>query len=295
VLDGYPYRDRRLTIVVRLPPAGGDAGAYEVGTVHVGGRIFTGEVADAQLVSPIEIELVDRAEPAAAMHLVEATEGPDTPTLAVTALPRGAELAISNASNVKRNIYRDGVRVAAELEGNTWIDRDIDLANHSACWSVENVDVHGDVSQRSPVACLFGARGERAQTIPEPHVDSFDAEVRAQYTGEHLIQLIAANESGPVNTGVTCAVKHVTVEHLPDRATVATGHIFAPHAEGWHESSFVRARLVAGERYRIVIGDAPTALNMSTFAHFARYTGGAGGATGAVNRMDVTSLRLIAR
>ena len=87
----------------------------------------------------------------------------------------------------------------------------------------------------------------------------------------------------------------MTIEHLPDRATVATGHVFVPHAEGMRESSFVRASLVANERYRIRVGDAPTAVNMSAFEHFARYTGGKGGASGALNRMDVAAVRVIAR
>ena len=55
----------------------------------------------------------------------------------------------------------------------------------------------------------------------------------------------------------------------------------------------MRVRLVAGQRYRIRIADAPTAVNMSAFEHFARYTG-VGGAAGAVNRMHVAELRLIA-
>ena len=295
-LHDYPYRGRRLNIVVRLPtPVSGDGGAYAVGTIRVGGRVVTGEVLDAQLGSPIEIELVDRAEPPSAIRVVEPIDGPEMPALKVAALPRGAKLTFSATPNAKRNVYRDGTRIASALDASEYTDREVDLAARSACWSVENVDARtGEVSHRSPPACLFGARGERMQTL-EVRGDSFVAEVRARFTGEHLIQLKAANKNGPVNTGVTCAVKHVSIERLPDGAAVATGHIFVPHAEGVHDSSFVRARLVAGERYRIRVGDAPTALNMSAFEHFSRYTGGAGGSAGALNRMDAAALRIIAR
>ena len=303
VLDGYPYRGRRLTITVRLPPAGGDGGAYSVGAVRVGGRVVTGEVPDAELASPIEIDLVDplrtpcgsaarrgeaaacdRPEPAAAMRIVDPIDAPEMPTLTAAPLARGAKLTFSTAA--PHTIYRDGVRVASAVTAREWIDRDA----AAACWSAEDVDPKtGDVSHRSPPTCLFG---DRAQHIP---IKANDAEVRARFTGEHLIQLVASNESGPINTGVTCAVKHVTIEHVPDGAQVATGHIVMPHAVGPHPSSFVRARLVAGERYRVRIGDAPTALNMSSFEHFARYTGGNGGARGALNAADITELVVIAR
>ena len=68
-----------------------------------------------------------------------------------------------------------------------------------------------------------------------------------------------------------------------------------PHSTTALLSSFVRVRLIAGERYRIRIGDAPTATNMSALEHFSHYTRGTGGAGGARNRITAVQLRLIAR
>jgi hypothetical protein len=315
VLDGYRYRGRRLTVTVHLPPGGG-AGAYEVGNVRVDGRAVPGgEVPDAQLATSarVDIELVDRAEPASAMRLVDASGpvyGPDAPTLSVELIAGGARIAYSASLPV--DIYRDGVRVATALapDARTWIDRGVDLATRSACWSAETVDARtGDVSHRSRPVCLFGEHGERVQTIgaqtlgtittgPRPYVAGpIDTEARAAYSGDHLVSLVAANGSGPINTGVTCGVKHVTITHVPDGAVVGEGHVLVPHGgswDDWRESSFVRARLVAKERYRIRIDDAPTALNMSAFEHFSHYTGGAGGVAGALDQIHVAELRVIA-
>ena len=299
VLDGYPYRGRKLTITVRLPPRGGDGGAYRVGAVRVAGRVLTGDVQDlvvpdSQLASPIEIELVDRPEPTSTMRVAEPVDGPEMPGLDVEPQARGAKLTFTGTG--KRNVYRDGVRVASAIDAREWTDPDIDLRTRSACWSAETVDQRtNEVSHRSPAKCLFGARGERMQVFPLTGTDPFEIEVRAQYTGEHLVQLVATNRDGPVNTGVTCAVKRVVVENLRDGAIVGDAHVYVPHATEQLPSSYVRAQLVAGERYRIRIGNAATALNMSALEHFAHYTGGAGGVGGQLNRITAATLRLIAR
>jgi hypothetical protein len=325
-LAGYPYRGRRITITVHLPPRTGDtAGAYAVGAVRVDGRSVAGEIPDAALgAAPrIDVELVDRPELAAAIQLVDTSHpdalyAPAEPELLVAPLAGGgARVAVigTTATSVL-TIYRDGVRVASAVDAPNYLDRDVDLRGHTVCWSAEGVDVAtGAVSHRAQPACLFGERGERMQTIAaaalrptsgrldpghgRPHLtgwDAFEADLRPQFTGDHLIELVAANGNGPVNTGITCGVKHVAV--TLDGAVVAEGYVVVPHGRGWddwRESSFVRARLEAGKRYLIRVGDAPAAINMSALDHFAHYTGGAGGASGPVDRFDVAELRLIAR
>ena len=63
----------------------------------------------------------------------------------------------------------------------------------------------------------------------------------------------------------------------------------------WEDSSFVRASLVAGRSYRIVIRGDEDVVNMSSFAHFERYTGGLGGSGGAFNRVNIAELRIFSR
>jgi hypothetical protein len=217
-------------------------------------------------------------------------------------------------------VYRDGRRVAVgQAEGpegvTDWIDRAATGDSPTPCYSVEAVDPRtGNVSHRSRAVCWRGvddghlqrvsARDFRIDGRPvDPAATSLVVEgghevevplLRPRRSGDHLLSFAASNRSGPINTGVTCAVRHVSVRELPAGTVVAEGIVFTPHSEA-SESSFLRVRLDASRTYRVLIGDSSRAINMSDFAHFARYTGGAGGARGPVNRMDVHELRLLWR
>jgi hypothetical protein len=68
-------------------------------------------------------------------------------------------------------------------------------------------------------------------------------------TGPHLVQVVYGNGAGPINTGITCAVKRVTVEDTGTGQVVASGVILMPHLgrwDTWGNSTFVRADLTAG-------------------------------------------------
>jgi hypothetical protein len=117
-------------------------------------------------------------------------------------------------------------------------------------------------------------------------------------TGPHLVQVVYGNGAGPINTGITCAVKRVTVEDTGTGQVVASGVILMPHLgrwDTWGNSTFVRADLTAGRTYRVVLSDDAGTVNMSAFAHFARYTGGTGGAGGEFARVNIAELKLLAR
>jgi hypothetical protein len=60
----------------------------------------------------------------------------------------------------------------------------------------------------------------------------------------------------------------------------------------WGESSLVRANLVAGKTYRMVLADDDFGVNMSSFMHFASY-GGTGGASGVFDRVNVSELKAL--
>jgi glycogen debranching enzyme len=117
------------------------------------------------------------------------------------------------------------------------------------------------------------------------------AAFEARAPGPHEIQLLGENP-GPINTGVTCAVRRVRVLPESGGAPVAEGYVFLPH--GGHESSPLRVGLELGRRYRIVVDEDDVSVNMSAFAHFARYTGGPGGVEGARNTLELRALRVTA-
>ncbi|MFO0649580.1 MAG: hypothetical protein U0326_25325 [Polyangiales bacterium] len=227
-------------------------------------------------------------------------------------------------ADVRFNVYRMGTLVGRDLAGTTtsWIDPDLrDGASPEACYVVETYFVtSGNRSQRSQPACWWGRDGHLARSVLAydfDHVGGTAASdhgrfhyenwgdaghsltvpyLRPDAAGDHLIQVIAGNGSGGFTTGVTCGVKRVRVQELPAGTDVATGYVLMPQAgdwDAWRGSSFVRARLDPTRAYRIVVDGDERAVNMSSFAHFERYTGGTGGRGGAFNRVNISEVRVL--
>jgi hypothetical protein len=109
--------------------------------------------------------------------------------------------------------------------------------------------------------------------------------------GPYRAEIAFGNAFGPINTGVTAAVKWIEVTDLTSGASQGTA-VFMPHQSHWGVwawSSTAGFKLKAGRHYRLSVSDAK---NMSYLKHFDRYTAGRGGADGPVNRVNVSGVRL---
>ncbi|HHH28963.1 MAG TPA: hypothetical protein ENK57_11555, partial [Polyangiaceae bacterium] len=237
--------------------------------------------------------------------------GPRTPAITGITLD-GGDLGLSidlggeSPADVTIDVYRDGARIAQDLPGTTsyWVDPTASQATTSHCYTVETRFSSGTRSQHAKASCWWGAGFERIQSVG---AQSFNAQggtlvfnhgewhhenwgdpdhsltiagVSPSYTGTHYIQLRAGNGAGPVDTGVTCAVK--LVEVLDGNTVVGSGYAMMPHLgtwSVWKDSSFVAVDLDASKTYSIVIREDPRAINMSERDHFAIYDqiGGSGG------------------
>ena len=107
----------------------------------------------------------------------------------------------------------------------------------------------------------------------------------APATGDYRVSLDYANDHGPINTGITAAVKMLRVhcggsdeQRLP---------IVMPHSVRAQPSTWGRFTATAGAACQFNLDDG---FNMSYLAHFAHYTGGAGGSAGPLNQADVHDL-----
>ena len=94
------------------------------------------------------------------------------------------------------------------------------------------------------------------------------------------------NPNGPINTGVTAAVKQLAVQcpgQPPQRATVVM-----PHSVGPQDSTAAEFDLPKGScTFTLEPG-----FNMSALEHFAQYNGGKGGRDGVLNAANVSALLL---
>jgi hypothetical protein len=90
----------------------------------------------------------------------------------------------------------------------------------------------------------------------------------ASHGGEYLAWLDYSNRHGPINTGITAAVKRLQVRCSGSPRQVSS--IVMPQSEGWQASTTVRFETKAGAScaFRLLQG-----FNMSDLAGFARYTG----------------------
>ena len=171
----------------------------------------------------------------------------------------------------KGMLYVNGRRHGT-IEGSATVERTAALQ----CFRVTRVDGHGIESLPSPAVCpgdaIRVAGGwPRAWTAPR--------------AGRYRALLDYANAHGPINTGITAAVKWLVIDcgnHAPQRLPLVM-----PHSEGRQHSTWGSFTAQAGARCRFTLEDG---FNMSYLRHNAHYTGGTGGSAGPLNEADVGEL-----
>ena len=227
--------------------------------------------------------------------------------------------ASQSSDVVSYNIYRDGVKVAADVTGTSWIDNNSgDYSTKSYCYSVSAVNSEGWESHHADPVCYWGEGFNRTQMNFWAESDFDQSPNASDHNRQHFadwgkpeeelsVSNIAPAQSGtyivtieygsgrPVDTGITSCNKIVEIIDTDDNSKVAEGFVLMPHLgadnwERWGESSFFNVELSAGKTYKAVIKDA---FNMSYFEHFVPYTGGAGGGTDVYNRANISTLKFL--
>ncbi|MDJ0615647.1 MAG: hypothetical protein QNJ63_02685 [Calothrix sp. MO_192.B10] len=338
VLNGLPYRGRKLDISVNLPPVTEQMeGAYTVGEIRLNGQVITSEITESILSdrNTIEVNLGSGNNQHSPINLVTNLEdyryrfAPRPPIVeSIKAIDNQLEIKFNlngeNPDEVRVNVYRDGELVASGLSGNlsTWRDQNTEgMRSPSYCYNLETVYISsGTTSQRSYPFCYWGSNsnriyyinadqflavgGQLSQRHGRKHFEnwgepshSITVNIQAQFNGPHAIQVVAGNGAGPINTGITCAVKHLQMKNLPNNQVVADGYLIMPQLgtwDRWLESSviFSQVDLIAGQDYEIKIFSDAQAINMSSFAHNENYTGGNGGRTGVYNYVNIAQVKL---
>ncbi len=341
VLNRLPYRGVTLTVEVLLPAADSrEHGAYTVGEVRLNGAVAgSGFLPRASLLphNHVVITLEDDGGDTGDTITLETDTAeyrnlfaPLAPTITgvAPAVGGGLELAFTGggepAAELVFHVYRDGVRIAEGLPGNTTSFTDLDAPHltRSPCYTVEAQFVtvgalgSGAVSQHARPVCWWGPGYERISTVQATafvatggtlvnnhgrwHYESWGepthtltASFTAGFTGEHLLQVLAGNGAGGFDTGITCVTKRVDVTE--GGTPVGGGYLVMPHLgtwDDWRDSSFVRVHLEAGHTYSIVLRHDDHSINMSDFLHNALY-GGTGGASGAHHYVNIAELKIL--
>jgi len=221
----------------------------------------------------------------------------------------------ADASAVAYNIYRDGQLCAKGIKGTNWVDpQSADYADVIHFYAVETMDVKsGNVSHLTPShfyptansqwsipATAMENRGGKladgryfmdwGKTADELSVTN----VTAKMGGHFAVRVDFSNGAGPVNTGITCAVKKLEIRSTVSGKLVAEGYLVMPQSGDWQRSdwsSIVRADLKAGENYSLRIFEDEYSRNMSYLAANGRYTALPGGGDNDYNFVNIASVQ----
>jgi len=270
-----------------------------------------------------KITLVAYVDPLS--HTAPAIYAPEVPVLNNIQLTDGKfTLQFSDQLNpsigkVNYNIYHNGQIVAEGVEGAQWQDARVAKTNIRNCFAVQAVFAEsGNRSHHSEPQCyeegvahiipVTDARvvsnlevTPASATFDKPSLLEWgDADDNLQVNniaiaddGVYALQVIYNNRQSTIDSGVTCAVKILTVSG-EDGKEVATGAVVMPNVEDrdgkypFRNSTEVVMSLKKGN-YQLKLHDF---FNMSYLASNQTYAG-KGGKTGAVNTASIAEFKIV--
>jgi len=194
-----------------------------------------------------------------------APQAPAAPTLIAT----GNYWTVKVDGTVR--LYVNGQRAQA-IDGSGNLPRTGALT----CVSATRVDARGLESLPSPDTCA----GDVARVAGD-----WPRHWSAPAAGSYRVALDYRNDHGPINTGITAAVKMLAIRC--NGSDVQRVPIVMPHSVGQQSSTYGTFAAHAGASCRFALDDG---FNMSYLRHFAHYTGGAGGIDGPLNDASIGDL-----
>jgi hypothetical protein len=258
-------------------------------------------VRDSREITPMQRRAVF-APPSPAMLTV--TREHDGATLTWQGIEPGASV----------QLYRNGRQLTAKSAAERFVDSSMDDKG-TTCYSLtQRFDTTGLASLSSRDSCvsapiliavsaagidgLMSNDGAALQVIDgvARYADWGlpSQELRSAFTpratGWYRFELQYSNTHGPINTGITAAVKSVTARC--GSSAEQMGSVAMPHqgeAAAWGFSTGFFFKASGNDACELRVADG---FNMSYLAHFERYTGGNGGRSGALNRADIAAARI---
>jgi hypothetical protein len=219
-----------------------------------------------------------------------------------------------NAAKVTFTIYRDGELCAENVRQTKWTDPlSGDDQDRVHTYSVAAVDPSsGNVSHLSPSRSYGGEeqvipasalRNRGGTLVANQYFENWgkvDDELvttsfGAKRGGRYQVRVRFSNGAGPINTGITCAVKKLEVRKAGSPELVASGYLVMPQSGDWKRwtmSNAIDADLEAGAQYNVRLTEDDYSRNMSYLKKNERYTAGPGGGDASYNFVNISSVSL---
>ncbi len=170
-------------------------------------------------------------------------------------------------------LYQNGHRYRA-IHGSTLIPKKA----YRQCFSVTHRAANGLQSLPSPSICV-GPSDQLSGPWPRSW--------KAPHAGTYQAQLAYSNAHGPINTGITAAVKWLLVDCQGQPQQKYP--IVMPQSDGTQLSTTVTFKVADTKRCHFALQQG---FNMSFLSRFVLYTGGQGGAEGPLNAARIDALQI---
>jgi len=222
-----------------------------------------------------------------------------------------------DTANALFNIYRDGNLRANNIRDTEWTDpQSTDFDNQVHAYTVAATSPKsGNVSHPAPTRSY--RTPDQQQMIPASEMENRGGNLvgnhhfenwgkpgdtlatrsfQAQRSGRHLIRMEFSNGAGPVNTGITCAVKRLETRKVSSGELAGSGYLVMPHSGDWRRwdlSNTIIADLIQNESYSIHLSEDACSRNMSYLKSNERYTGFPGGGDESYNYVNISAAHIL--
>lgn len=309
------HHGQRIAIALHLPPHAVGQGHYALREVRLNGAPVAGSIADAQLLdyNLIEVAFGDLVSDDSDLALIPVVDAAthDDPRVFSPREPVITDLVIEDGrvrlnfeGQVPRSgrheallftVLRDGEVAATDLSEMVWHDSlPLQPGIRRAYRVVARFEGSGNASHPSQEAAIeVGAVltvGVDGAGVEQRGGRLIFSELVVRDAGSYRLAFLYRNHSFHIQTGVTNAVKRVTVFDGEGRA-VASGIVQMPHmtpVNPLRRSTALSLSLAPG-RYRVEVGDF---FNMSYLSSNATYIS-PGGMSGPRNDADIRALDVI--
>jgi hypothetical protein len=329
-LSQLQYSGRRVDVVLKLPRATKEGAFYPVRSITLNGRAAPDRLHAVDLDEPVNEIVVTFGSPRRATDRVTLVPPipvtshddprafmPRTPVASAEAASGVRRITIADlpqSAEVTYDVLRDGKTVARDSGPGVWTDQQHD-GRLTHCYSIvarfrtthlesqpsEGVCFRGAAAQTIPVGDpRVGAEGRAIQQLEGVAVPTLKIGLGQKLTvrdidvskaGTYAISFLYDNHVGPLNTGISNAVKRLTLDDgagQVQRAVVQMPHI-NPEGSIHPVRLSTRAYLTLRPgRYKLQLGDF---INMSALASNATYRD-QGGTTGPVNEAQVAEIQI---
>ena len=193
---------------------------------------------------------------------------------------------------------------------NTLIEAD--SIKYPFCWSIAVKDVHNNFSFPLPIRWKLNTSdcyeisadqmiNKGGQLIKNSHFQNWGAindelhikEFSVNESGWYLVNTIFSNGNGPVNTGISCAVKKIEITSNDHSIADQHGYIFMPQSgrwDRWDTSSPIKVFLKKDVIYQFNIKEDNFSINMSYLQQNSQYTSWPGGGDRACNYVNISKI-----